>query len=178
MSTEKPEHNFSKASPRDALAFGSSRPGFPSKEVTREEVAAWSAFMKQKGIKRVLSLLGDDEKCYYKDVDIDVAMVEEFGEGNYTRTSVFTPDSREIMSGAMKTARQAGDAIVIHCSGGEGRAGLGIGVWLVDGYGLAPDEAAREVAEETGKHVGVARKVNVGKLGHLVLHGSMDGFKK
>lgn len=175
--SEEAKFNFSKVSSRDALAFGSARPGFPSKEASQEEITAWSAFMKVKGIKRVLSLLGDDEKTYYK-VDIDAAMIAEFGAANYTRISVFSPDARDVLSGALNTAREAGDTIVMHCSGGEGRAALAMGLWLVDGYGLAPDDAAGEVQDETEKNPGIARRVNVAKLSHLVLKGTMTGFSK
>lgn len=178
MSTGNAEHNFSKVSARDALAFGSARPGFPNEMVTSEEIAKWAAFMKAKGVKRVLSLLGDDEKDYYKDLDIDAVMREEFGEENYTRTSVFSPNAKEVMSAAMSAAREAGDAIVMHCSGGGGRAALGMGLWLVDGYGLAPEDAARELEEETRKNPGVARKISVAKLRYLAVNGTMQGFSK
>jgi protein-tyrosine phosphatase len=33
----------------------------------------------------------------------------------------------------------------VHCSGGGGRAALGLGVWLCDKYGLTPEDAAAEV---------------------------------
>lgn len=178
MSTsEAAKFNFAKVSSRDALAFGSARPGFPSKEAEQESITEWSVFMKEKGIKRVLSLLGNDEKEYYK-VDIDAAMIAEFGDPNYTRTSVFSPDARELMSAALRAAREAGETIVMHCSGGEGRAALAMGLWLVDGYGLAPEDAAREVQEETERNPGIARKVKVAKLNHLVVNGTMTGFSK
>jgi protein-tyrosine phosphatase len=40
---------------------------------------------------------------------------------------------------------QSGERIVVHCSGGGGRAALGLGVWLCDKYGLTPEDAAAEV---------------------------------
>lgn len=169
--------NFSKVSSRDAIAFGGSRPGFPSKQVSTAEISAWCTFMKGQGIKRVLSLLGDDEKTeFYPGVDIDAAMTAEFGQQNYTRTSVFKPESRQLMSTALLAAKEANEAIVIHCSGGEGRAALGMGLWLVDVYGLAPEDAMHDIGAERDRTPGVKRKLNAAKLSHLVTHGTMTGF--
>jgi len=169
-------YNFSRVSARDALAFGCSRPGFPSEEVAIESVKSWSEYMKGRGIKRVLSLLGDDEKAYYKDLDIDEVMMAEFGERNYARTSVFKEGARQVMSDALTAAREANETIAIHCSGGSGRAGLGMGLWLVDTYGLAPEDAATEIAGETERNPGIKRKVKAEKLAYLVTNGSMVGF--
>lgn len=121
------QFNFSRVSSHDGQAFAACRPGFPSKQVTGAEVAAWIAYMKEeKGIKRVLSLLGDDEAAeFYPDMSIDDTMRQAFGPAAYARTSVFKPDALAVISAALKAARDAGDAIVIHCSGGEGRASLG-----------------------------------------------------
>lgn len=179
MAETKAENNFCRVSQRDALAFGSSRPGFPSKSVTQEEVTPWVSFMLDNGIKRVLSMLGDDEKEeYYPEFDLDSLMTDAFGEGKYTRTSVFVEGARDTMLAAMHAAKEANETIVIHCSGGEGRAALGMGLWLLDVYGLAPEDAAQEIIEETARHEGIARRMNIPKLAYLVTNGSMIGFKK
>lgn len=172
-------YNFSRVSGRDAQAFGSARPGFPSKKVAADQTSSWIDFMKSKGVKRVLSLLGDDEvEEYYPEQNIDKVMSEAYGEENYTRTSVFASNSRSVMSDALAKAKASGDSIVMHCSGGEGRAALAMGLWLVDSYGLAPSDAAREIAEEAKRTEGVVRRIDVNKLSHLVTTGSMAGFKK
>lgn len=170
--------NFSKVSSRDALAFGSARPGYPSEQVSLEQLASWTAFMKAQGVQRVLSLLGDDEKAeFYPTFDIDSIMGAEFGSGHYVRTSVIKPHSREKISAALRAAREAHETIVIHCSGGTGRAALAMGLWLVEGYGLAPEDAAREVQEEADKLNGVKRTAIGAKLAYFVLNGTMIGFK-
>lgn len=133
--------------------------------------------MQSKGVKHVLSLLGDDEATEYYTFPLDEAMEKHFG-GGYTRTSVFLESSRETMSTAIRNAKERGESIVIHCSGGEGRAALGMGLWLVDSYGLAPEDAAREVAEQCEQSEGIVRKVSAAKLKHLVTKGSMVGFSK
>lgn len=178
MSTpERAAHNFCRVSARDELAFGSSRPGFPSKTVDAASIAEWSAFMKEQGVQRVLSLLGDDEKAFFA-TDIDAAMAEHFGSGKYARTSVFSADAKQVMANAIKAARESDEKIVIHCSGGEGRATLGMMLWLVEVYGVSTEVAATEVEEETERHVGVARKANREKIAFLVQNGTMTGFKK
>lgn len=170
-------YNFSRVSQRDAIAFGSARPAFPAKDATREQITGWIDFMKANNIKHVLSLLGDDETAYYN-FDIDNAMRDAFGQQYYTRTSVFKEGAKDIMCNAVAAAADRKEAIVIHCSGGEGRAALGMGLWLVQTYGLAPEDAAREVQEETDRNEGINRKVNHAKLKHLVVSGSMIGFSK
>lgn len=173
------QHNFSRVSARDAIAFGSARPGFPHKKVTIEQATHWIEFMKTNGVKRVLSLLGDDEIVeFFPGFSIDDVMTEAFGQGMYTRTSVFVPTARSTMSEALGAAKVSGETIVMHCSGGEGRASLAMGLWLVDSYGLAPADACREIDEEAARHEGIARKTSAGKLTHLVEEGTMTGFKK
>lgn len=172
-------HNFSRVSARDAQAFGSSRAGFPSKSVASGEVSTWIEFMRSKGIKRVLSLLGDDEASdYYSGVDIDAIMREAFGDDKYTRTSVFADNGYHVMSKALADARASGDTIVMHCSGGEGRAALAMGLWLVNVYGLAPEDAMREIDEQAQRIKGVVRRTSASKLTHLIKSGSMKGFSQ
>ncbi len=57
-------YNFSKASSRDEHVFACARPGAkaarcydPEDKVTEAEVFEWAAFIKDRGIKRVISLL-------------------------------------------------------------------------------------------------------------------------
>lgn len=132
--------------------------------------------MKSNGIKRVLSLLGEDEKVFYKDLDIDEVMIAQFGEGNYTRTSVFREGAKQKISAAFAAAREAQEPIVMHCSGGGGRAALAMGIWLVDTYGVAPEDAANEVQDEADRTPGISRKMKAVKLTHLVVNGSMIGY--
>jgi hypothetical protein len=64
-------NNFGTASGRDDLVYGSSRPGFSEETekagaVEDADVALWAAFMREKGVKRVICLLNDDEMDFYK----------------------------------------------------------------------------------------------------------------
>lgn len=176
---EKALHNFSRVSARDSLAFASSRPGFPGAPASGDAVAAWTAFMKSRGIARVLSLLGDDEaRRFYDGLDLDAAMRAAFGDTRYTRVSVFAGGARDAMRAALAGAREADEAIVMHCSGGEGRVTLAMALWLVDGYGLAAQDAVREIEDQIVVSEGVVRRSSVAKVRYLLDNGSMTGFSK
>lgn len=169
-------HNFSRVSVRDARAFGSGRPGFPSKSVSEADVSEWIAFMRSKGVNRVLNLLGDDEvQEYYPGLNIDEMMRASFGQDKYTRTSVFTENAYKEICKAISVARESGDIIVMHCSGGEGRAAIAMTLWLVNVYGLAPEDATREI-DEQAELSGVVRRTDASKVAYLIENGSMKGF--
>ncbi len=78
-----------------------------------------------------------------------------FDESRYTRTSVSADGSADIISAALRAADASGERIVVHCSGGSGRTSLGMGLWLVEKYGLTPEQAAKEIAE----HAAIAKVV-------------------
>lgn len=170
--------NFSRVSPRDEQAYASGRPGFPNKEVNPEDVPFWVEFMKAQGIKRVLSLLGDDEvREFFPWQNIDTDMENAFGKGNYHRTSLYAPNARSVIFDAFSGAKESGDTIVMHCSGGEGRAALAMGLWLIQNYGISPSDAVREIDEETSRNDGVSRRTNASKLEYLLSNGSLIGYK-
>ncbi len=78
-----------------------------------------------------------------------------FDESHYTRTSVSTEGSADVILNALRAADASGERIVVHCSGGSGRTSLGMGLWLVEKYGLTPEQAAKEISE----HATVAKVV-------------------
>ncbi len=64
-------HNFGPATARDDLVYGSFRPAFSeatekANSVEDADVAVWTAFMKENGVKRIICLLNDDEMNFYK----------------------------------------------------------------------------------------------------------------
>eukprot|EP00123_Amoebidium_parasiticum_P001192 comp12236_c0_seq1/m.7028 comp12236_c0_seq1/g.7028 ORF comp12236_c0_seq1/g.7028 comp12236_c0_seq1/m.7028 type:complete len:184 (-) comp12236_c0_seq1:502-1053(-) len=154
MTSYTSENNFSHISPEDEQAFTSCRPGYSPKNefpkaVPNDDVAAWVAFMKEKGVTRVISLLGDDEVEWYKEPMEQLLEKNGMDPTKYSRTSVFSPNARDVILGAMKAADENGEKFVVHCSQGQGRAGMGSALWLVHKYGLSPEEAA-EVVKKTG----------------------------
>lgn len=135
--------------------------------------------MQSKGIKRVLSLLGDDEVTdYYPNIDLDQTMRSSFGDNQYTRISVFASNAYDVMSRAISDAKESGDPIVMHCSGGEGRAALAMALWLVNVYGLPPEDAVLEIDAETARNTEVTRRTDLAKVKYLINSGTMSGFSK
>mmetsp|Transcript_17508 Transcript_17508/g.22829 ORF Transcript_17508/g.22829 Transcript_17508/m.22829 type:complete len:175 (+) Transcript_17508:71-595(+) len=167
--------NFGQASSRDELVYGSARPGFSKDNekpgaVADSDVDAWVEFMQSQGIKRILSLLGDDEAEWYAS-HYD-ALMERHGF-KVMRTSVFKENAADVMEEALKAAALAEEKIVIHCSGGAGRATLGLGFWLCIRYDLSPEDAIAEVLQSAEKQDGVTRRLDPNKLITLLQHRSL-----
>ena len=173
-----PQFNFSRGSSLDDTAFASCRPGRQTNKteakgaVKPEEVKEWVDFMKGNNIKRVLSLLGDDEVQWYAE-DLDAAMREAFGKDRYHRTSVHSEDALSIMHMAFTAAYDSKEKIVVHCSGGSGRAPLGLGVALHLRHSKSPKEACEEIVREAEGMDGVKRRPNEAKLVVLLEQGSL-----
>ena len=115
-------------------------------------------FVRARGVRRVLSLLGDDEIAWYAS-DLDAAMRRDFSR--YDRTSVFAPGARDVALAAFDAAREAGEPIVMHCSGGQGRAGIALSLWLVHCHGLTPEDAVAEVVVDVVQPTSAAAASNV-----------------
>lgn len=64
---------------------------------------------------------------------------------------------------ALRDAEAAGERVVIHCRGGEGRTGNAMAAWLIARHGLSPDEAEAEVVKHAGV-VGAVRRAKGSKL--------------
>ena len=75
--------------------------------------------------------------------------------------------SADIILNALRAADAAGERIVIHCAGGSGRTSLGAGLWLVEKYGLTPQEAAKEISEHATT-IRVVRNPDSAKLATLI----------
>ena len=169
-------YNFGPASGRDELAYGSCRPGLQSNKDTSpgavkdSEVAEWVAQMKAWGIQRVVSLLGDDELEWYEN-NLDEQM-KAAGFSGYARTSVFAPDAHKVIEAALREAGEAKEKVVVHCSGGGGRAALGLGQWLTSQHELTPEQAADEIAE-FAKDKPFNRRPDAAKLTTLQTAGTL-----
>ena len=140
--------------------------------MTTEEVIPWCQFMQEKGVKRILSLLGDDEIEWYAEPIADTLVTHGFDSEHYTRTGVFVDGARDVILDAFKRADAAGEKIVVHCSGGGGRASLGLGLWLMHKYGLSAEEAAQEITK-TAAAEGSKRKPDAAKLQRLMDNGTL-----
>lgn len=90
-----------------------------------------------------------------------------FDGPRWTSTSVKSPGAADTILAALRAADAAGERVVVHCSGGSGRTSLGMGLWLVDKYGLTPEQAAKEIAEHAAA-AKVVRSPDSAKLTTLV----------
>ena len=172
-----PQYNFGTASEKATWLNGVEAPGVPMKpggkyndpgSVPNDVVEAWAAFLKEQGVTRTICLLKKEElDCYaapgyeaiLKAAGVEPAMVDIFQEG-----------AKDSILDAARAAKEAGDKVAIHCSGGEGRTGLGLGAILADQCALSAEEAAAEVVTHAGA-TGVARKVKPEKLSALIENG-------
>ena len=172
-----PQYNFGTASEKATWLNGVEAPGVPMKpggkyndpgSVPNDVVEAWAAFLKEQGVTRTICLLKKEElDCYaapgyeaiLKAAGVEPAMVDIFQEG-----------AKDSILDAARAAKEAGDKVAIHCSGGEGRTGLGLGAILADQCALSAEEAAAEVVTHAGA-TGVTRKVKPEKLSALIENG-------
>lgn len=126
------------------------------------DVDGWVQFMKEKEIQRVVCLLGkkpsgEEELDYYCHVPggLIEAYKRAFGEDKVIHEPIddYTlcePQRLERIVAFLDNAKEAGDKVVVHCSGGSGRTGHVLACWLVHDRGLDPDAALRAV-EQTGR---------------------------
>lgn len=64
---------------------------------------------------------------------------------------------------ALRDAEAAGENVVVHCRGGEGRTGNVFAAWLIARHGMSPEEAEKEVLSHATA-VGATRRCKAAKL--------------
>ena len=144
------KYNFGPATEGERIVFGSERPGFDFHSVGAQEVSRWVAFMKRNGIVRVCCLLPRQQLDYYEG-DLLAEYRKEFGPRNVCSAGI--PDCHlcevETLTGQilpfLRDSDQQGAPVVVHCSGGSGRAGHILSAWLVHARGLPIDDALAAV---------------------------------
>ena len=128
--------NFSQASDDETLVFGASRPGYPKRYITDDDVTKWIKFMKENGINTIVVLLDESQLnslCYnlldrYKD---------EFGRDNVYHipvtdyTYIDKTKLHNYLFPILEKNWNRGMKSLIHCAGGIGRTGHILSAWLV-----------------------------------------------
>src|SRR5262249_38043719 len=131
----------------EPLVFGAQGPAYSSLRISE-----WLAYMKEQGIRRVCSLLHDDQLRSYKE-DLLAGYRREFGPENVCWAPVADYHLcdvgllKERILPFLKESDSRGEPVVVHCQGGRGRAGHVLAAWLVSGRGFTVEDAIAGVKE-------------------------------
>uniref|UniRef100_A0A6T6M269 Tyrosine specific protein phosphatases domain-containing protein n=1 Tax=Rhodosorus marinus TaxID=101924 RepID=A0A6T6M269_9RHOD len=153
--------NYGPISGRDEIVYTCERPGGNKKNdapgaTPQDEIDEWFTFMKDHDVKRVMCLLDDNELAFYTSSLFD--MYKENGM-ICTHVPMKSENARDNVFKAMTDAENAGEKIVIHCTGGKGRSARAATSWLVTKYGLSASDATDEAIQ-------AAREKDVIRLGN------------
>ena len=76
-------------------------------------------------MKHVLSLLNDEEYAFYAEPGyVEGLKKAGFDKSKITCVNVFDAGAADKTEAALASAKAAGEKLVLHCSGGEGRTGV------------------------------------------------------
>ena len=122
-------------------------------------------------------LLNDTEVGFYASPGYK-RMLEEENVKVVTMCNLSKPGAKGIALDALRDAHNNNEKIAVHCSGGEGRTGVILGLWVVvcsssetSGQMLMSPENASEFVLEEAKKFNAVRKPNVHKIKTLIEKG-------
>jgi protein-tyrosine phosphatase len=145
---------FAPAAEDEAFVFGSTAPFGPRPQdgIGREDVNDWIAFMKARGIARVVCLLPDDQIAqWYRPIPEGLIRCyhDEFGAKNVLHEpvndmSLASYDSLLRVVRFLEAGTAAQRATVVHCLAGIGRTGHVLAAWLAYSRDVEPETAIRQ----------------------------------
>ncbi len=143
-------YKFVPAWEEEQIVFGAARPGY-----TDKNVQDWIEFMKRQNIKRVCCLLAEQQLGSYSNL-LDTYK-QEFGNqlvcwapiADFHLCDLETL-TQKILPFLIEADKQ-NEKVVVHCSGGIGRTGHVLAVWLASVRGLS-NQAAIHAVKRAGKN--------------------------
>ncbi len=144
------DFHFGPARTGEQTAYGARAPGS-----SLNSILEWTRFMRQQGVSRVCCLL-DPELLSTFSVDLGAEYRRQFGAD---RVLMWPVEDHHLCSHQtlienilpfLRTAELLRERVVVHCWGGNGRAGHVLAAWLVAARGMAPNEAL-EAVQDAGR---------------------------
>ena len=126
------------------MVEGSSRPGYPLRRVSREEVERWSKAWLAGGFEGVVCLLSPGEIDEYYAGDLLGLYRRYFPKVYHFPVEDYSLPSPETLAKILLTLERetaSGIRLVVHCSAGVGRTGLVLAAWDMFLEGLSLEEA-------------------------------------
>lgn len=140
--------NFGPASQRDSTLYTAQRPGHNPADkhapVTRRQLTDWMNFMQSQGIVHIIALLDENEVQIYPEDLLEVYAAHGF-QGR--RIEMRDLRAQKRIFRIIQSAQEKNERVVVHCTGGVGRAGRVAAGWLVERYGLSLEEATEETLQ-------------------------------
>jgi len=173
------KYNFAAASGREGeLVYGCERPGAADElnkvaAIAPQEVQEWCAFMQKEGISRAVCLLNEEEHSFYQPPGyLGGLTAAGFAADKVTLVDLTAPDAAERTGAALKAAKDAGEKLVLHCAGGEGRTGTVLAQWLkMEGLGDSEKVCADMVEYANSKNA--VRKPSAAKVDKFLSTGTL-----
>lgn len=143
-------YKFAAASEQELIVFGAARPGYSDRQINE-----WLEFMKNQGIQRVCCLLSATQLRRYPDL-ISIYQ-QNFGSDRVCWSPIddFNLVDRSTLFDQilpfLSIAHHQKEKVVVHCSGGVGRTGHILAVWLSAKYGLSNHRLIATV-RQTGRN--------------------------
>lgn len=162
-----PERGFTAAYEQEQFVFGARRPGFPFPRVSFVLLQRWVDFIQARGITSVLCLLSSRQLAAYDDL---LGIYRQmFGKHNVLWVPIDDFNLAEEIQlinqivPFLAEAEKQQEKTVVHCSGGVGRTGHVLAVWLVSYRGMSNEEAIMTVKRQ-GRNACESRDIRLDRL--------------